>query len=103
MSVDKLIKRIVSTPGICGGKPRIEGHRIRVRDVVKWFEILGMKADEIANEYELNLADIYLSLAYYHANQELLQKEWTEEDLLVKELKLKTSSQLSKYRQIGKA
>lgn len=103
MSVDKLIKRIVATPEICGGQPRIEGHRISVKDVVKWFEILGMKADEIANEYELNLADIYLALAYYHANQETLQKEWTKEDRLIKEIKSKTTSQLTKYRQIGKA
>jgi uncharacterized protein (DUF433 family) len=26
--------RIVSTPGICGGKPRIDGHRITVKHVV---------------------------------------------------------------------
>ena len=27
--------RIVSTPGTCGGRPRIDGHRITVEDVVK--------------------------------------------------------------------
>ena len=24
------------TPGVCGGKPRIAGHRIRVQDIVVW-------------------------------------------------------------------
>jgi len=38
MSLDFLAKRIVKTPGICGGKARIEGHRVRVRDIVKWFK-----------------------------------------------------------------
>jgi uncharacterized protein (DUF433 family) len=26
--------RIVSTPGTCGGKPRIDGHRITVKHIV---------------------------------------------------------------------
>jgi uncharacterized protein (DUF433 family) len=25
---------IVQTPGVCGGKPRIAAHRIRVQDIV---------------------------------------------------------------------
>lgn len=92
MSLDFLAKRIVRTPNICGGKPRIEGHRIRVRDIVKWFEILGMNADEIANDYDLNLSDIYLALAYYHANQEELQAEWDKEDIIVKKIENKFPS-----------
>lgn len=103
MGLDFLTKRIVRTPGVCGGKARIEGHRIRVRDIVKWFEILNMKADEIANDYDLSLSDIYLALAYYHANQSKLQKEWTEEDAFVKTQQTKYLSKLSKFRKNGKA
>lgn len=102
MSLDFLAKRIVKTPGICGGKTRIEGHRIRVRDVVKWFEVLSMKADEIAHNYDLSLSDIYLSLAYYHANSLTLQKEWEEEDLFAATMKKKHPSKLLKYRSLGK-
>ncbi len=29
-----IISHIEITPGICGGKPRIAGHRIRVEDIV---------------------------------------------------------------------
>ena len=35
-----ITEHIEITPGICGGKPRISGHRIRVEDIVicheKW-------------------------------------------------------------------
>jgi len=103
MGLDFLAKRIVKTPGICGGKARIDGHRIRVRDIVKWFEILNRKANEIANDYDLALSDIYLALAYYHANQTELQKEWKEEDAFAKKQQSSLVSKLSKFRNRGKA
>lgn len=37
---------IVQGPG--GPKPRIAGHRIRVQDVVIWYEKLGLSPDEVA-------------------------------------------------------
>jgi uncharacterized protein (DUF433 family) len=42
--------RIVSTPGVCGGRPRIDGHRIQVEDVAIWHERMGMSPDEIVSE-----------------------------------------------------
>ena len=30
------IEHIEMTPGVCGGRPRIAGHRIRVQDIVIW-------------------------------------------------------------------
>ena len=44
-------ERILSTPGIRGGKPRIAGHRITVSDVAIWHERMGMSPDEIVSEY----------------------------------------------------
>ncbi|MEM0994480.1 MAG: DUF433 domain-containing protein [Bacteroidota bacterium] len=102
MQTAALIKRIVRTPNICGGKARIEGRRIRVRDIVNWFEYLHMSADEISHEYDLDLSDIYLALAYYHANQSELEKEWRGEDRFVEEMKLKYPSSLSNRRKNGR-
>ncbi|MCS4114611.1 uncharacterized protein (DUF433 family) [Salinibacter ruber] len=62
MSLDQ---RIEQTEGICGGKPRISGHRITVQDIVVWHERGGWSVDEIASEYDLSLADVYAALAYY--------------------------------------
>jgi uncharacterized protein (DUF433 family) len=57
--------RIMSTPGICGGRPRIDGHRIQVEDVAIWHERMGMSPDEIVLEYPtITLADVHAALAY---------------------------------------
>jgi len=74
--------------------PHIAGHRIRVKDVVGWYEHLGMSADEIAAIYDLQLADIFAALAYYHANIEILQQQWREEEGLVEALKQQYPSRL---------
>lgn len=55
---------------------------------------MGMSADEIANEYDLQLMDVYLALAYYHANLEELQKSWKAADEQVEALRNDTSSLL---------
>ncbi len=59
--------RIVSTPGTCGGKPRIDGHRITVKHLVLDHQRGGMSLDEIVSAYpSLTLSDVYTALAYYH-------------------------------------
>jgi uncharacterized protein (DUF433 family) len=62
--------RIVSTPGTCGGKPRIEGHRITVKHIVLEHQREGLSPDEIVSAYpSLTLSDIYAALAFYHDNR----------------------------------
>ncbi len=59
--------RIVSTPGTCGGKPRINGHRITVKHIVLDHQRGGMSPDEIVSAYpSVTLSDVYAALAYYH-------------------------------------
>jgi uncharacterized protein (DUF433 family) len=59
-------EHIVVTPGTCGGKPRIAGHRITVQNIVIWHERSGMSPDEIVAQYpQLSLADVHAALAYY--------------------------------------
>lgn len=43
-------ERIVKTPGTCGGKARIAGHRVRVQDIVSWHEHQGMTPDQIVSQ-----------------------------------------------------
>lgn len=40
-----ITEHIEITPGICGGKPRIAGHMIKVQDIVIWHEKMGMSPD----------------------------------------------------------
>ena len=53
------------TLGVCGGKPRIAGHRITVQNIAVWHEQMGMSPDEILLHYpSINLSDNYAALAY---------------------------------------
>ena len=62
--------RIVTTPGVCGGRPRIDGHRIQVEDIAIWHERMGMSPDQIVSEYpSITLADVHAALAYYYENR----------------------------------
>lgn len=62
-----IAEHIVITPGVCGGKPRIVGHRIKVSQVAYWHERAGLCAAEIVGEHPgLSLADVYAALTYYH-------------------------------------
>jgi uncharacterized protein (DUF433 family) len=67
---------IVTTPGHCGGKPHIAGHRIKVQHVAVWHERQGKSPDEIVAEHPgLTLADVYAALVYYHDHREELDAD----------------------------
>jgi uncharacterized protein (DUF433 family) len=80
-------QHIEITPGVCGGKPRIAGHRITVANIVIWHERLGRSADEIATEYDLTLADVYTALAYYFDNREAIDESIAKSKALVANLR----------------
>ena len=79
MKTETANEHIEITPGVCGGKPRVTGHRITVANIVIWHERLGRSADEIATEYDLTLADVYAALAYYFDNREVIDELHREE------------------------
>jgi uncharacterized protein (DUF433 family) len=56
---------IVSTPGVCGGNPRIEGTRICVHDVIGLLQT-GESVDSVPRQLPgLTRAQVYECLAYY--------------------------------------
>lgn len=76
MFIPIIKKHIEITPGVCGGKPRIAGHRIRVQDIVIWHEQMGMSPDKILLHYpSITLADVYAALAYYHDHREQIRQQ----------------------------
>lgn len=81
------------TPGICGGQPRIAGHRIKVKDVVIWHEQQGLSPDEIVSLYpSITLADVYAALAYYHDHLEEIRQHIREAEAFALEMKQNTPS-----------
>jgi uncharacterized protein (DUF433 family) len=95
MTVQTLDCYIEMTPGVLGGKPRIAGRRISVQNVVIWHEWLGWSADEIANEFDLTLAEIYAALAYYYNNPEEIDQSINDSQAFVEAMKEKIPSKLS--------
>ncbi|WP_414549634.1 DUF433 domain-containing protein [Anabaena sp. CCY 0017] len=81
------------TPGICGGKPRIAGHRIKVQNIVLWYERMGMSPDEIVYHYpSIGLADVHAALAYYYDHIEEIRKDIEDDEVFARETKAKTPS-----------
>jgi len=58
--------RIVSTEDVLGGKPRIDGTRIGVYFVHERVEGRGLEPKTVADRHDLDVADVYRALAYYH-------------------------------------
>lgn len=79
---------IESTPGTCGGKPRIAGTRIRVQDIFFWTEE-GRSPDEIVRSFpHVTLADVYAALEYYHDNRIVIDEHIRDDDAMVSRLKV---------------
>jgi uncharacterized protein (DUF433 family) len=85
--------RITKTPGVCGGKACIAGHRVRVLDIVEWHEHQGMTPDEIVSEVpSITLADVHAALAYYFDHIDEIREEMRVERTLVDESRRKNPS-----------
>ncbi len=90
-------EHIQITPGVCGGKPRIAGHRIRVQDVVIWYEHLNMSPDEIVYHYpSITLADVHAALAYYYDHLDEIRQDIRESEAFSHQLAAQTPSILQR-------
>ena len=81
-------ERIVKTPGTCGGRARIAGHRVRVQDIVIWHEHQGMTPDQIVSEIPaITLSDVHSALAYYFDHVQEIQDEMRADEAFVEEFR----------------
>jgi len=83
-----LNKHIETTPGVCGGRPRVAGHRIRVQDIAIWHEMQGQSADDIVGQFpQLSLADVHAALAYYFDHRDEILRQIREDADFVAQVK----------------
>jgi uncharacterized protein (DUF433 family) len=73
------IEHIVQTPGICGGKPRIAGRRVKVSEIVLWHRESHLSAEKIAAQFELTLAEVYAALSYYFDHAQEIDQQIQDE------------------------
>ena len=77
---------LVKTPGVCGGRIRIDGTWITVHRVAVLYK-QGQHAEDIAQIYpHLSLAQVYIALAYYHAHRDQIDEELAAEGAKYDEL-----------------
>jgi len=69
---------IVSTPETLGGAPRVDGRRIGVHHIAGRVRDSGDSPEQVAADYDLNLADIYRALAYYYDHPEEMRRVQAE-------------------------
>lgn len=73
--------------GARGPKPCIVGTRIRVIDVLGWYQEHGWSAAKIVEEFpQLTQADVYAALAYYWDHKEELDRKMAEDDAFIQEM-----------------
>jgi uncharacterized protein (DUF433 family) len=97
--------QIVRTPGVCGGKPRIEGDRIKVEHIAVCYERMGMTDDEIVKSHPtITLAQKHAALAYYFEHKQEIDADIEEGKRFVEDLKAKSPpSKLQKLLEARKA
>jgi uncharacterized protein (DUF433 family) len=90
-----ILQHIAKTPGVCGGRACIAGHRIRVMDIVVWHEKRGLSAEEIVHLYpEITPGDVHAALAYYFDNLEEIHNEFGDDEQAAEQLQARHSSKV---------
>lgn len=79
---------ITKTPGVCGGKACIAGHRVRVMDIVIQHQMRGLCPEEIVFQYpSITLAQVHAALAYYYDNREEIEGDVRRDHELAEKLR----------------
>lgn len=90
-----IVQHITKTPGVCGGRACIAGHRIRVQDIVFLHEMRSMPPKEIIAEFPgITLADVHAALAYYFDNRQEIENEFRETEQWAEWAKLNAPSKI---------
>jgi len=75
-------------PKISGGQPVISGTRIKVMDIAINYELLGISADKIIDEYpNLKLEQIHDAFSYYYERKDMFDKKYREDQAFLAQLK----------------
>ena len=82
-------------PKLSGGQPVISGTRIKVIDIAINYELLGISADKIIDEYpHLRLEQIHDALSYYYEHKDMFDKKYREDQSFLAQLKKQYPSKL---------
>jgi uncharacterized protein (DUF433 family) len=90
---------ITKTPGICGGRACIAGHRVRVMDIVLWHEMRGHGPADVVGMFPgLTLADVHAALAYYFDHRDEIAGDFRNDEEWAKHAETSYPSLLKERR-----
>lgn len=69
MNTIESINLIYRNPEVRGGRPCIVGTGLRVIDIVMATNFADRRPDQLAQDYDISLAQVHAALAYYYENQ----------------------------------
>lgn len=72
--------QIVKTPDVLHGKPRLEGTRISVLQVGELVRRKDWSAQEVAEQLDLDVAEVETATEYYDAHPELMDTLRTQRE-----------------------
>ena len=80
MSTIESINLIYRDPKVRGGRPCIVGTSLRVIDIVSAMRWNGRSPEQMAEDYQVTLGQVYAALAYYYCNQAELDADMRENE-----------------------
>jgi uncharacterized protein (DUF433 family) len=79
---------IIQDKGVCGGRPRIAGTRIKVQHITLEYERLGWTPDQICDAHPgLTLADIHAAITYYYDHKDEIDNAIQNDEEFVEHLR----------------
>jgi uncharacterized protein (DUF433 family) len=69
------IESVVSDPAIRGGQPVIVGTTLRVSDLAAYHTLAGLTPDQLAAQFDLDLAQVHAALSYYFRHKMAVDAE----------------------------
>ena len=78
---------IVQDKGICGGKPRIDGTRMKVQHIALEYVHMGLSLEEICKSHpHLNRAQIHAALSYYYEHDAEIERDIKDDEEFAKRM-----------------
>lgn len=72
-------------------EPHIEGSRITVRHIYERVHGRGLRPETVAERHNLDIADVYHALAYYHDHPEEMQEVKAQREKAIESAREKTT------------
>jgi len=69
------VESVFSDPAVRGGQPVIVGTTLRVSDLAAYHTLAGLTPDQLAAQFDLDLAKVYGALSYYYRHKMAVDAE----------------------------